>query len=436
LIVGNWLNLPAMRGLLLVWAGILVLTFAGRLFTTDVAAELEVSGSLIGARPFLSAEHGWTVQGSGSAKYVPHGIGYSLLLLPAALIDTLAGSEAGKLAAAGLNSLFSLLLVAVWYLLARRWISTARALRLVALGISGMLVVYARMPYDITAATAAALAGVFLMTRDKPLQAGLCLGLALLIRLDTIVLLPAFWPGMSERRKLLKLAYGVAPFLLLAAAANWFRFGSPFADGHAQDPAMAFSPLSGGLAGLLFSPGKGLIWYSPICVLAFFCNRDVRLWLPFVLSLILHGMVHDWTGGTGWGPRFLVPTLPLLLLPLTAAGKGGRLFWILAGIGMALLAVSAWSNTNALEQNLGPDLFDEPARQSVLWSVSRSPLISSFASFGRWPPELFGVHAATAAGLPAWIGFMCQMIAGGVLVLLGWRHIAEKGIIPGQRVSG
>ena len=182
---------------------------------------------------------------------------------------------------------------------------------------------------------------------------------------------------------------------------------------------MAFSPLSGGITGLLFSPGKGLVWYSPIFVLAIFHNRDMRMWLPFVLSLILHGVIHDWTGGTGWGPRFLVPALPLLLLPLTRKGAGGKAFPVLIAFGIVLLAVAAWSNTNAVERELGPDLFDDPGRQRVLWTFSHSPLTGAFASFGEWPPELFGVHAAGAAGLPSWAGFAVQALAGGGLILAG-----------------
>jgi hypothetical protein len=410
-----------LRALLLVWAGILVFVFAGRLFTTDITAELQVSGSLIGARPLLTAEDGWTVQGvSPGLTYVPHGIGYPVLLLPAAVAGQVAGLEAGKVTVAALNVLWSLVLMAVWFLLARRWVRQSSRSRIIMLGIAGMLAVYGRMPYDVTAAAAAGLAGVLLMTDDRPLWAGICLGLAILIRLDSIVLLPAFWPGIAGRKKLLRLLYGAVPFLLLAGAANLFRFGSPLLEGHGQDPAMAFSPLSGGITGLLFSPGKGLIWYAPISILALFYNRDMKMWLPFALSLILHGVIHDWTGGTGWGPRFLIPTLPLLLLPLTRRGVGGKVFPVLIALGIVLLVVAAWSNTNAIEQELGPDLFDDPGRQRVIWTLDRSPLVGAFASFGEWPPELFGVHAAAAAGLPPWTGFAAQALAGSGLILAGY----------------
>jgi hypothetical protein len=411
-----------LRALVLVWTGILILVFAGRLFTTDVSGELQVSGSLTGARPFLTATDGWTVEGiSGEHRYLPHGIGYPVLLVPAALAGQLAGQEAGKVAAALLNIIWSLVLIVSWYLLSRKWIGDVSWSRIVLLGIAGMLAVYGRMPYDVTAAAAAGMVGVLMMTSDRPVLAGIFLGLAIMIRLDSVVLLPAFWPGRAGSRKLLKLLLGALPFLLVIGAVNLIRFGNPLSDGHGQDPALAFSPLSGGLTGLLISPGKGLLWYCPVFVLALFHNRDLRTWMPFAISLLLHGMIHDWTGGTGWGPRFLVPALPLLLMPLARRGTGGKVFNVLVAAGIVLLVVAAWSNTNEVERQLGPDLFDDPGRQQVIWTFSRSPLTGAFSSLGEWPPELFGVHAATTAGFPAWTGMMIQLLAGGGLVLAGVR---------------
>ncbi|MBN1434150.1 hypothetical protein JW921_05275, partial [Candidatus Fermentibacterales bacterium] len=75
----------------LAWASLLVFAFAGGLYSTDVQAQLEVSGSLIGQRPLLTAEHGWLVQGRNGLEYAPHGIGYSLMLLPAALCGAALG---------------------------------------------------------------------------------------------------------------------------------------------------------------------------------------------------------------------------------------------------------------------------------------------------------------------------------------------------------
>ena len=71
--------------------------------------------------------------------------------------------------------------------------------------------------------------------------------------------------------------------------------------------------------GLLFSPGKSVFLYSPVLLLAVagwpaFYRRHaplasalVALWLLLLVSL----RASVWTGGLTWGPRFLLPLLPV-----------------------------------------------------------------------------------------------------------------------------
>lgn len=419
------------RGLhpsLLLWGALLVLVFGGRMYTTDVAAEFEVAESLTGVRPLLSVSglYGWTVTGvNPGILYVPHGIGYSLLLVPSALGAGLLGPDAGKVLAALTNLLLSLILFGCWRAVAVDRYGEVPTPRMLALAIGSMALVYGRMPYDVTAAAASAMAALLCMDRDRPAAAGVLLGLAVLIRLDSLLLLPVFWRGP---RTLRRFAAGLGPFLLAAAWANWFRFGSPFADGHAQDPAMAFTPLGAGIPGLLLSPGKGLLFFAPLCFLALFHSRDWKLLLPFALSLVLHGVLLDWTGGTGWGPRFLFPTLPFLLLPLTSVRC--RLFAPAAALSILVTLAACWSDSNAVEQSLGPDLFGEPGRQAVLWTFSSSPLTACLARIPASAPEVFGADAAVAAGFPSWTGIAAQaaiaaLIGAAGILLLGRRRRAE-----------
>ena len=405
---------------LLLWGSILVLFFGGRMYTTDVVAEYEVAGSFVGQRPFLTAsgEYGWTVSGSSPGVFVPHGVGYSLLLIPAAFAGGVLGPEAGKLATAVLNACFSICLVGFWYAAATRRFGRVPPLRMLALATGSMAMVYGKMPYDVTAAAAAAMAAFCCMDSDRPLLSGACMGLAVLIRADSILLLPVLWRGPAELKRF---AVGFIPLLLLAAGANWYRFGSPLADGHSQDPAMAFAPFRGGIPGLFLSPGKGLLYYAPLCVLALFHQKDWRLWSPFVLSLVLHGMLLDWTGGTGWGPRFLFTSLPFLLLPLARPGAGGKLFWVVAAAGLVVSLAGCITDANAVEQSLGPDSFLNPGRQAVIWSFTSSPLFTAVRTAFSGIPDMFGASAASAAGLAPWLGAVAQSLTA---LLLGWTGIA------------
>ena len=407
-----------LHAVLLLWAALLALVFGGRMYTTDVLAQYEVAGSFIGQRAFMtvSGDYGWTVSGARAGLFIPHGAGFSILLVPAALAGKLLGFNGGKFAIALINAGFSLALVGFWYASAAKKQSGVSVLRFVAVAIGGMVLVYGRMTFDVTAAAAAAMAGFYFSLNDRFFAAGLCLGLAILVRADSLLLLPLFW---RDWRSMKKLILGILPFILTMLFLNWYRFGNPLLDGHGQDPAIAIEPFKGGIPGLLLSPGKGLLYYAPLCIFALFFQKDWRLWSPFVLSLIFHGMLHDWSGGTGWGPRFLFTTLPFLLLPLSFRSIGGKPFRIIAILGIIVCIPACWSNPSVLEQAAGADLFDEPSRQAVLWTYSSSPLVLAFRNFASGVPDLFGAALAVSAGISAWIGILIQSSVAAILAAAG-----------------
>lgn len=399
----------------MVWAGLLVLVFGGRLFTTDIAAQYQVAESILGARPLFTAESGWLVPGLEGRDYVPHGLGYSLVLLPAAGTGLLLGEAAGKVAGAATGALASLLLFFSLDPLGRGFLGRIAHRRMVPVMLGSMALIYGRMPYDVTTASAFALWGAVFMHRRRFTLAGALLGAALLVRPDSALFLPVYWLGFRERKGYAAFLAGMIPFLIIIFSYNQYRFGGILRNGHHQDPAIAFNPGSVGIAGLLFSPGKGLAWYAPMWFAAVVSCRQPRLWAPFALSLLFHGFLADWTGGTGWGPRFVFPFLPLLFLPLLQPPAGGRLFPALAGLSLLISLAAGITDTNALERSLGPDDFPAPGRQAVIWSVPRSPLLNTLAGPGRGGPDLLGYRAA---GVP---GALAQAGAGLVLVISGLR---------------
>lgn len=431
----------------LAWGSLLAAVFGGGLYTTDVQAELEVAGSLLGERPFLTAEHGWGAQGADGSRYTPHGIGYSLLLLPAAACGRVAGEAAALVSTGVLNALFSMVLFVSWLLLARRYAGgrDAPLYLLVAAACGLMLPVYGRMPYDVTAAAMFASLAILASLRGRTVTAGLLLGFSLLVRLDSLVFFPAFL-GRGWRKRAPRILPGVLLAVLVTGAVNLHRFGSVLEDGHSQDPAVAVTLPFDGLAGLLVSPGKGLSWYAPVAVLAVAAalkGRDRRIYLaPFVLALVLHSPLHDWSGGTGWGPRFLFPTLPLLSVPLVASwvSPGAPRRWTAVPLAWGILATAAavWTHPTALEQELGADLFDTPSRREVLWNPSRSPLVHSLGRLGRGGPDLFAWRAAEhdpgllAPLAAAQLGFAGVLASTAVLLSSRERRRRGKGRPAGQ----
>jgi hypothetical protein len=150
-------------------------------------------------------------------------------------------------------------------------------------------------------------------------------GYAVLSLLSIAVLL---WPTFVrlDGRKRLRLALAIGlPVLAWGVAIGWYnvaRFGSPTDFGYSDFALTLSMPLN--VLGLIFSPGKGLIFYSPLVVLG--ALGLPRLWRQdrsFALSLLVllvtltcvSGASAYW-GDEVWGPRYIVPAAWTLLVPI------------------------------------------------------------------------------------------------------------------------
>jgi len=132
--------------------------------------------------------------------------------------------------------------------------------------------------------------------------------------------------GNLERKKV------CYEFLLISIIAgliflfyNYLRFGNIFIMGYGGEKFNF--PLLAGMYGLLFSIGRGIIFYSPltiICILYFIfkyesMDRELRficgfLIFSFLVYLSIYSKWENWEGGWCWGPRFLLPFIPALHL--------------------------------------------------------------------------------------------------------------------------
>ena len=131
--------------------------------------------------------------------------------------------------------------------------------------------------------------------------------------------------------------------LAVSLAYNLHAFGNLLAGGYGEETWS--TPLYVGLYGLLFSSGKSLFLYVPLTIVfplalvGFYgTGRQGETFLfaaLFVVYLLLHAGWWSWYGGWSWGPRFLVPALPFLILPLGALWSGG----IVRQIGLTALAI-------------------------------------------------------------------------------------------------
>ena len=159
---------------------------------------------------------------------------------------------------------------------------------------------------------------------------GLLAGLAALTRHEMFLAVPFLLAYASPARMWIKnavaFAAGLAPMAAAWGAYNWLRFGSALESGYLRDrvPGLGTS-FAGGAAGLLLSSYSSVFVYCPLVVLSLagltaLWRRD-RATALFFLSLfgaffLLYSSLANWMGGRSYGPRYLVPLLPALVLPL------------------------------------------------------------------------------------------------------------------------
>lgn len=136
--------------------------------------------------------------------------------------------------------------------------------------------------------------------------------------------------GRDLRGWAVHVALWAAPLALWSAVNlwyNWARFGSLFSLGYEtleRDVEIGFgTPWFTGIYGLLLSAGKGLLLYVPVSVLALFgAARFWRKdrWLTLLVAgisvpvLLVSARWHGWHGDYSWGPRYIAPLMPLIVL--------------------------------------------------------------------------------------------------------------------------
>ncbi len=186
--------------------------------------------------------------------------------------------------------------------------------------------------------------------------AGLAWGFAVLVKYavaPAVLLLALPFLPQLKRRAAWPAFAAVAACVLVALAYNAARTGSPFGTGYGRQATTAAftTPLFVGLYGLLVSSGKGVLWFAPLVALvpaaigaALRRLRHPALGIVAACTglLLVYASFEHWAGDGSWGPRYLVPLLPLALVLVVAAeaqepwrGRGRRwLVGALAGAGL------------------------------------------------------------------------------------------------------
>lgn len=264
------------------------------------------------------------------------------------------------------------------------WSHTLNGLALVVVSI-----IFLRPDCSSAAAAAAGLTVAFTLA-NRPQMAG-------------FVLLAALFVWNHHRRRIV--VFSALPvFAALLVAAYNFRIFNVLAGAYVKFDHFS-TPLLTGLAGLLFSPNRGLFIFTPIMVFA--CWGAVQVWrrpappwlryltIGLLSHLVLYAKFDEWWAGYTFGPRYLTGTMPILTLLLVfglAPWCRGRLARAFAAVlmlyGVAVQAIGVYWDDGAWNRSPVP----LQARPDRVWDWSDWQVLRSARS-GFKGNELIGVIA-------------------------------------------
>jgi hypothetical protein len=119
--------------------------------------------------------------------------------------------------------------------------------------------------------------------------------------------------------------------LFFVGLVNYARFGSFMEFGYGYFSSLVTHNGWRGLIGLLVSPGVGLVFYFPLAILLplgakymykenralfFLCTYIIVANWIYVGTLSFGSEPIAWSGGVAWGPRYLIPILPFIMIIL------------------------------------------------------------------------------------------------------------------------
>jgi hypothetical protein len=294
------------------------------------------------------------------------------------------------------------------------------------------------------------------------LMAGVLSGTAVLMRWDSVLLVAAplglyglvailRQPGTMLRRAV-ELAILGAPIVAAAAvnlAYDLFRFHEALGGPYKADPFGFSTPLPKGLFGLWLSPGVGLFVYTPILLMSVIAWRwfyqrwpmeAILILALFLLRSVFFGRYWAWEGGATWGPRHLVPLIPLLLVPV---GFLPRKKWIevaaiaLGGVGVMIQVLGQLVPYGLYYGTVVPQLMTQLGycQGCLPFPGSQSQAVNAITDFDlRYVPLIVQVrYLLNGVVAPAWgpISLVIPVLVAGIgMVMLRMRRLAAQLDLP------
>ncbi len=282
----------------------------------------------------------------------------ALFLVPAAaLADAIPGVDPGSLSVSNPNrtwlfelpmgALLAAMAVVLWALAIREEVdhaqmATRSAGALVVFTFAFSTVMWSSVSRGLSQHAAAApfvALTLYLLVRSRrdptvvPLL-GLAVALAYVMRptASVLVLVVTLWVLLCHRRYVVRYLAWACSVAVPWAMVNFAVYGSLIAPYYTADKLGSAADIPGHALGLLLSPSRGLVWFTPLAVLApLGVWRRVRAgcwdsvdWVFVSVAVGVFAVVAawpNWWGGSSFGPRLLTEAVPFIcwyLLPAIA----------------------------------------------------------------------------------------------------------------------
>jgi len=295
----------------------------------------------------------------------------------------------------------------------------------------------------------------FVWLDERPLLAGIAAGIASLcfyVCIPAALVLAAFrvMPSgarhppiqgipRSARNDTLLFILGGLPFAILLGWYHYICFGSPWR--HSVTGSKQFTqeglflgvlrkPSGEALWGLTFSEYRGLFFISPILLFALvgavvmikkrtMVRELAAIGAIFFIFLLVNASFNGWEGGFAFGPRYLMPAIPLLAIPMLFAWRNILLIVALLSVAMQFLATAV--------DPMPDGGIRHPLRDHLLPAFSRGEIARNEQSIDDLLPRK-GSRGAFNLGervLPrrvSWIPAALWMLTGSSLLILRARR--------------
>jgi len=273
----------------------------------------------------------------------------------------------------------------------------------------------------------------------RALAAGLLLGLIAGNRPPDAIIAGALgvyglvWAG----RRLAPLLAAGAALPVVAVLVYNFRTAANVAGGYGVvgDATFLQHDLLVGVGGLLVSPTRGLLVFSPFFLFLVLAWRHLpgdrderRLTVAMSVAVVLQILLYakaDWRSGMSWGPRYLTDLLPFLiwmLVPVVAAlrGAGRAIFLFAVGVAVAIEAIGAFSYSDSFDAPIfAADRGVKDHDMRAAWEWRNAPFVTATAH-GLRPAELVTAIRGNFDGIETGAGATSVVAAGEKAFATGW----------------